>query len=252
MMLPTAGPMILTYAEIADTAARKREPAASPLVLAAGYVDGLARLCRSRDRAAVSADPAHLARCRPRHRPGWPARSSSAPGSINSPSSSTPASTLCQRPFPFFFANWTAEPRGVFRLGLRQGLLSRLLLGLDAGDVRGRRDEYRLDGGARHCHDDREDEHHDALFPRRRNRAGRDWTWHCRDGIGEVTCRWSKNCASSIPGTCAASSRCPAIARCSARACCRSASTRRPKAIARPGPACGSTTAGSAKPISPA
>ena len=30
--------------------------------------------------------------------------------------------TLCQRPFPFFFANWTTEPRAVFRLGLRQGL----------------------------------------------------------------------------------------------------------------------------------
>ena len=30
--------------------------------------------------------------------------------------------TQCQRPFPFFFANWTAVPLGVFRLGLRQGL----------------------------------------------------------------------------------------------------------------------------------
>ena len=30
--------------------------------------------------------------------------------------------TLCQRPFPFFFANWTTAPTGVFRLGLRQGL----------------------------------------------------------------------------------------------------------------------------------
>jgi predicted metal-binding membrane protein len=30
--------------------------------------------------------------------------------------------TLCQRPFPFFFANWTTEPRGVLRLGLRQGV----------------------------------------------------------------------------------------------------------------------------------
>src|SRR6478752_1734074 len=38
MMLPTAGPMILTYAEIADTAARKREPVVSPLILATGYV----------------------------------------------------------------------------------------------------------------------------------------------------------------------------------------------------------------------
>jgi len=27
----------------------------------------------------------------------------------------------CQHPFPFFFANWATTPRGVFRLGLRQG-----------------------------------------------------------------------------------------------------------------------------------
>src|SRR5690349_1560327 len=38
MMLPSAAPMILTYAEIADTAARKRIEVVSPLVLAAGYV----------------------------------------------------------------------------------------------------------------------------------------------------------------------------------------------------------------------
>ena len=30
--------------------------------------------------------------------------------------------TQCQHPFRFFFANWTPEPRGVFRLGARQGL----------------------------------------------------------------------------------------------------------------------------------
>jgi predicted metal-binding membrane protein len=29
--------------------------------------------------------------------------------------------TRCQRPLPFFFANWTPRPGGVFRLGLRQG-----------------------------------------------------------------------------------------------------------------------------------
>src|SRR5947209_1952842 len=38
MMLPTAAPMILTYAEIAETAARKSERVASPLVLSAGYL----------------------------------------------------------------------------------------------------------------------------------------------------------------------------------------------------------------------
>jgi predicted metal-binding membrane protein len=30
--------------------------------------------------------------------------------------------TQCQRPFPFFFAHWQTTARGVFRLGLRQGL----------------------------------------------------------------------------------------------------------------------------------
>ena len=40
------------------------------------------------------------------------------------------------------------------------------------------------------------------------------------------------------------------LRQCSARACCRSASTRRPKAIARPGPACASTRDVSARPIS--
>src|SRR5436305_9056451 len=38
MMLPTAAPMILTYAELAETAKGKGEPAASPLVLTAGYI----------------------------------------------------------------------------------------------------------------------------------------------------------------------------------------------------------------------
>jgi predicted metal-binding membrane protein len=31
--------------------------------------------------------------------------------------------SVCQRPFPFFFSNWTTERGGVLRLGLRQGLL---------------------------------------------------------------------------------------------------------------------------------
>src|SRR5689334_6304395 len=37
MMLPSAAPMILTYAEIAETAARKGERIVSPFVIAAGY-----------------------------------------------------------------------------------------------------------------------------------------------------------------------------------------------------------------------
>jgi predicted metal-binding membrane protein len=30
--------------------------------------------------------------------------------------------TRCQQPAPFFAANWSESPRGVFRLGVRQGL----------------------------------------------------------------------------------------------------------------------------------
>ena len=121
MMLPTAGPMILTYAEIADTAARKLEPVVSPLVLTAGYVAvwlGFA--------LAAAALQWMLARA----------------GQLDNGSVGTLVGgtiflgaglyqfsalkqaclKLCQRPFPFFFANWTTERAGVLRLGLRQGM----------------------------------------------------------------------------------------------------------------------------------
>ena len=42
MMLPSTAPMILTYAEIAETAARKGDKIVSPLVIAAGYASRVA------------------------------------------------------------------------------------------------------------------------------------------------------------------------------------------------------------------
>ena len=33
-----------------------------------------------------------------------------------------PASRSAQHPFRFFFGQWTSDPRGVLRIGLRQGL----------------------------------------------------------------------------------------------------------------------------------
>lgn len=121
MMLPTAGPMVLTYAEIADTAARKGEPVVSPLVLTAGYVAvwlgfalaasvlqwGLVRAGLmtggSVDRAVAGAIFI-------------------AAGLYQFSALKQSCLTQCQRPFPFFFSNWTEERDGVFRLGLRQGL----------------------------------------------------------------------------------------------------------------------------------
>src|SRR5436305_562892 len=123
MMLPTAAPMILTYAEIAETAARKGERVAPPLVLTAGYVGvwlGVA--------VALSALQLILARLALPN----PAMASASPlfsgaifigaGLYQFSALKHACVTQCQHPLPFFFANWTAEPRGVFRLGLRQGL----------------------------------------------------------------------------------------------------------------------------------
>ena len=123
MMLPSAAPMILTYAEIADTAARKAEPVVSPFVLAAGYtavwfgfaaVATVAQLALTR---AALIDSAMVA------------ASGLFSGAIFIAAGIYQFSALkhaclrqCQQPFPFFFANWATTPRGVFRLGVRQGL----------------------------------------------------------------------------------------------------------------------------------
>ena len=121
MMLPTAGPMILTYAEIADTAAGKRERVVSPLILTAGYVTAWLGF-------ALAAASLQLALARARLLDTG-ATGLLAAGTIVLVAGLYQFSALkhacldlCQRPFPFFFSNWTTETRGVFRLGLRQGL----------------------------------------------------------------------------------------------------------------------------------
>jgi len=123
MMLPTAAGMIVTYAQIADTAARKGEPVVSPLVLTAGYVGvwlgfavaatalqaALTRLALL-DSAMASASPL------------FSGAVFIGAGAYQFTALKHACVTRCQRPFPFFFANWSSEPRGIFRLGLRQGL----------------------------------------------------------------------------------------------------------------------------------
>jgi len=123
MMLPTAGPMILTYAELAETAAKKGEPAASPLILAAGYVSiwlgaafALAAMQLLLMRLAVL-DPAMATAS-----PLFSGAVFVGAGSYQFSALKHACVTQCQHPFRFFFANWTADPAGVFRLGFRQGL----------------------------------------------------------------------------------------------------------------------------------
>lgn len=123
MMLPSAGPMILTYAEIADTAARQRERVVSPFLLAAGYAAiwlgfalAASLLQAAMTRAAVIED-------------GMGPASALLSGVLflgaglyQFSAFKQACLTLCQRPFPFLFVNWTTKAAGVFRLGLRQGL----------------------------------------------------------------------------------------------------------------------------------
>jgi predicted metal-binding membrane protein len=123
MMLPTAGPMILTYAELAETATRKGEPAASPLVLTAGYVSiwlGAASVFAATQMLLV-----RLAVLDPAMATASPLFSGAVfigAGLYQFSALKHACVTQCQHPFRFFFANWTADPRGVFRLGFRQGL----------------------------------------------------------------------------------------------------------------------------------
>ena len=123
MMLPSAGPMVLTYAEIADTAARKGEHVVSPFILTAGYVVvwlGFAAIAAvvqiTLARTALLDDSMAITNG------ALAGALFIAAGLYQFSSLKQACLTQCQRPFPFFFANWTTKTRGVFELGLRQGL----------------------------------------------------------------------------------------------------------------------------------
>jgi predicted metal-binding membrane protein len=123
MMVPSASATILTYAEIADTAAGKRIDVVSPLVIVAGYVAVWLGF-------ALIASVAQLALARA----GWLDPNSGRLGGYVSGALFVLAggyqfTTLkhaclkqCRNPFQFFFSNWQTTTRGVFLLGLKQGL----------------------------------------------------------------------------------------------------------------------------------
>lgn len=123
MMLPSAAPMIMTYAGIADTAARKNETIVSPFMLAAGYtviwlgfalVAAIAQFMLTRV-ALLDSDVASTDRL-------FSGAIFISAGLYQFSAFKHSCLTHCQQPFPFFFANWTTKPVGVLRLGLRQGL----------------------------------------------------------------------------------------------------------------------------------
>jgi predicted metal-binding membrane protein len=119
MMLPSAAPMVLTYAEIAETATRKQESIISPLVLVAGYVVvwlGFAI-------AATAAQAATSSPTLPSFAPSLLSGAAFiAAGAYQFSSLKHACLRQCRAPFPFFFTNWQTTAPGVFRLGVQQGV----------------------------------------------------------------------------------------------------------------------------------
>lgn len=120
MMLPSAAPMVLAYADIAECAARKREPVVSPLVFAAGYASVWIAF-------ALFAAFAQIALAHWRF-PATAVATSLSAGAVLIAAGLYQFSALkhaclrqCRRPFAFFFTRWATTPRGVFRLGTEQG-----------------------------------------------------------------------------------------------------------------------------------
>jgi predicted metal-binding membrane protein len=123
MMLPSAAPMIMTYAEIADTAARKGERIVSPFVLATGYL--LVWFCFAVATTLVQLVLTRAALLDAGMTPASGLFSGAifiAAGVYQFSALKHACLTQCQRPFPFFFYHWATTPRGVFKLGLSQGL----------------------------------------------------------------------------------------------------------------------------------
>jgi predicted metal-binding membrane protein len=123
MMLPSAAPMILTYAEIAEAAARKGERIVSPFVIAAGYMLVWLGFAMAATLAQFAFTRATLLNASMTPASGlFSGALFITAGAYQFSALKHACLTQCQRPFPFFFTHWASTPRGVFRLGLMQGL----------------------------------------------------------------------------------------------------------------------------------
>ena len=123
MMLPTAAPMLSTYATLADTAVKRSEPVISVWVLAAGYLVVWLAFSVVASIAQIGLSLAGTLTAF-----GAPATMLLSGGVLLAAGiyQFTPAKlaclTKCQNPFLYFFSNWTTDRIGIFRLGLAQGL----------------------------------------------------------------------------------------------------------------------------------
>ncbi|HET7803299.1 MAG TPA: DUF2182 domain-containing protein [Pseudolabrys sp.] len=123
MMLPSAAPMILTYAEIAETAARKGERIVSPFVIAAGYASVWLLFSVAASAMQIALTGAALLDASLTSSSGLFAAAILIGAGLYQFSKLKHAClTHCQNPFPFFFTNWATTTGGIFRLGIKHGL----------------------------------------------------------------------------------------------------------------------------------
>lgn len=123
MMLPTAAPMILTYSDIAETAAAKGQRVVSPFALVAGYCAvwlGFAAAATLAQVFVVS--PLVPADAPPSTAALLAAIVFLAAGLYQFSALKQACLSACRQPFPFFMANWKTTVHGVAGLGVRQGL----------------------------------------------------------------------------------------------------------------------------------
>ena len=122
MMLPSAAPMILTYAEIADTAARKQIEVVSPVVLAGGYLLVWLGFAATASALHVVLNRAAIIDVDGSLKIGASAALFIGAGLYQFSVLKHACLRQCRSPFSFFFRNWKTTTRGVFRLGIKQGL----------------------------------------------------------------------------------------------------------------------------------
>lgn len=123
MMVPTAAPMIATYADIALTAREKGMEIVPTAVLIAGYLVSWSAFCAAATGGQWLLTELALITPQLTLNSGYSAAAVLIGAGIYQ---FTPWKTAClskcRTPLPFFMANWSDRASGVFKMGLRQGL----------------------------------------------------------------------------------------------------------------------------------
>ncbi len=123
MMLPSAGPLLRTYCEIADTAARKGEHAVHPALLAAGYLS--VWLVASLGFAGTALVVSPLSSGGTLFAPwtGFAGAAVLAVAGLYQFSGLKEACLVkCRNPFATLFGRWSTRPLSIYRLGIEQGV----------------------------------------------------------------------------------------------------------------------------------